>query len=37
MNTDAELHALHDRVVTLTGLGHNAQVEDPEAAAALVR
>jgi pimeloyl-ACP methyl ester carboxylesterase len=37
MNTDAELLALHDQVVTLTGLGHNAQVEDPEAVAALVR
>jgi pimeloyl-ACP methyl ester carboxylesterase len=37
MNTDADLLALHDQVVTLTGLGHNAQVEDPEAVAALVR
>ncbi|WP_433163042.1 alpha/beta fold hydrolase [Kribbella sp. CA-247076] len=31
MNTDAELHALHDQVVTLPGLGHNAHVEDPGA------
>jgi pimeloyl-ACP methyl ester carboxylesterase len=31
MNTDGELHALHDRVVTLPGLGHNAHVEDPSA------
>ena len=37
MNTNAELHALHDQVVPLTGLGHNAQIEDPEAVAALVR
>jgi pimeloyl-ACP methyl ester carboxylesterase len=37
MNSDAELHALHQQVVTLPGLGHNAQVEDPEAVAALVR
>ncbi|TWD79943.1 pimeloyl-ACP methyl ester carboxylesterase [Kribbella amoyensis] len=31
MNTDAELAALHDQVVTLPGLGHNAHVEDPSA------
>ncbi|TDD28136.1 alpha/beta hydrolase [Kribbella turkmenica] len=31
MNTDAELRALHDQVVTLPGLGHNAHVEDPGA------
>jgi pimeloyl-ACP methyl ester carboxylesterase len=31
MNTDAELAALHDQVVTLPGLGHNAQVQDPSA------
>jgi pimeloyl-ACP methyl ester carboxylesterase len=31
MNTDDELHALHDQVVTLPGLGHNAHVEDPGA------
>jgi pimeloyl-ACP methyl ester carboxylesterase len=37
MNTDAELHAVHGQAVTLIGLGHNAQVEDPEAVAALVR
>ena len=37
MNSDAELHALHDQVVTLPGLGHNAQVEDPTAVAALLR
>jgi pimeloyl-ACP methyl ester carboxylesterase len=37
MNSDAELHALHDQVVTLPGLGHNAQVEDPAAVAALLR
>jgi pimeloyl-ACP methyl ester carboxylesterase len=37
MNTDAELHGLHDQVVTLPGLGHNAQVEDPAAVAALLR
>ncbi|NIK56056.1 alpha/beta fold hydrolase [Kribbella shirazensis] len=37
MNTDAELHALHHQVVTLPGLGHNAQVEDPDAVVALVR
>ena len=37
MNTDDELRALHDQVVTLPGLGHNAQVEDPEAVAALLR
>lgn len=37
MNTDAELNALHGQVVTLAGLGHNAQVEDPEAVVALVR
>jgi pimeloyl-ACP methyl ester carboxylesterase len=33
MNTDAELAALHDQVVTLPGLGHNAHVEDPAAVA----
>jgi pimeloyl-ACP methyl ester carboxylesterase len=31
MNTDAELTALADQVITLTGLGHNAHVEDPSA------
>jgi pimeloyl-ACP methyl ester carboxylesterase len=31
MNTDAEYADLHDRVVTLPGLGHNAHVEDPSA------
>ncbi|MEU4391907.1 alpha/beta fold hydrolase [Kribbella sp. NPDC023855] len=31
MNTDAELAALHDQVVTLPGLGHSAHVEDPSA------
>jgi pimeloyl-ACP methyl ester carboxylesterase len=31
MNTDAELAALHDQVVTLSGLGHNAHVQDPSA------
>jgi pimeloyl-ACP methyl ester carboxylesterase len=31
MNTDAQLAALHDEVVTLPGLGHNAHVEDPAA------
>lgn len=31
MNTDAELAALHDQVVTLPGLAHNAHVEDPSA------
>ena len=31
MNTDAELAALHDQVLTLPGLGHNAHVEDPSA------
>lgn len=31
MNTDAEYAALHDRVVTLPGLGHNAHVEDRSA------
>ena len=35
MNTDAELHALHDRVVTLPALGHNAHVESPTTVAAL--
>ncbi|WP_328995528.1 alpha/beta hydrolase [Kribbella sp. NBC_01245] len=29
MNTDAQLNALHDEVVTFAGLGHNAHVEDP--------
>ncbi|TDD60280.1 alpha/beta hydrolase [Kribbella antibiotica] len=29
MNTDAELAALHDQVVTLPGLGHSAHVQDP--------
>lgn len=37
MNTNAELHALHHQVVELPGLGHNAQVEDPAAVAALLR
>lgn len=37
MNSDAELHALHQQVVTLPGLGHNAQVEDPLAVAVLIR
>jgi pimeloyl-ACP methyl ester carboxylesterase len=37
MNTDAELRALHDQAVTLPGLGHNAQIEDPEAVAALLK
>ncbi|TCM51474.1 alpha/beta fold hydrolase [Kribbella sp. VKM Ac-2568] len=37
MNTDAELTALHDQVVTLPGLGHNAHVEDPAAVAATTR
>jgi pimeloyl-ACP methyl ester carboxylesterase len=37
MNTDAELHALHNRVATLPGLGHNAHAEDPEAVANVVR
>jgi pimeloyl-ACP methyl ester carboxylesterase len=36
MNTDADLHALHNQVITLPGLGHNAQVEDPAAVAALL-
>lgn len=36
MNTDAQLAALHDKVVTLPGLGHNAQVEDPAAIADLI-
>lgn len=36
MNTDAQLAALHDQVVTLPGLGHNAQVEDPAAVADLM-
>jgi pimeloyl-ACP methyl ester carboxylesterase len=31
MNTDAELAALSDQLVTLPGLGHNAHVEDPSA------
>jgi pimeloyl-ACP methyl ester carboxylesterase len=31
MNTDEELHALHDQVVTLPDLGHNSHVEDPAA------
>lgn len=31
MNTDAELTALSGPVLTLTGLGHNAHVEDPSA------
>jgi pimeloyl-ACP methyl ester carboxylesterase len=31
MNTDAQLAALHDQVITLAGLGHNAHVEDPSA------
>ncbi|MEV6410887.1 alpha/beta fold hydrolase [Kribbella sp. NPDC051718] len=31
MNTDAELAALSGQVVTLSGLGHNAHVEDPSA------
>jgi pimeloyl-ACP methyl ester carboxylesterase len=29
MNTDEELRALHDHVVVLRGLGHNAHVEEP--------
>ena len=33
MNTDAELRALHDQVITFRGLGHNAHVEDPSAVA----
>ena len=37
MNSDAELRAVHDQVVTLPGLGHNAQVEDPATVAALLR
>ena len=37
MNTDAELAALHDQVVTLPGLGHNAHVEDPAAVEATTR
>lgn len=36
MNTDAQLSALHDRVATLPGLGHNAHVEDPAAVARLL-
>ena len=35
MNTDEELYALHDQVVTLPGLGHNAHVENPEATSQL--
>jgi pimeloyl-ACP methyl ester carboxylesterase len=31
MNSDDELHALHDQVVVLPGLGHNAHVEDATA------
>ena len=31
MNTDAQLAELHDEVITLPGLGHNAHVEDPAA------
>ncbi len=31
MNTNAELAALHDQVVTLPGLGHSAHVQDPSA------
>jgi pimeloyl-ACP methyl ester carboxylesterase len=31
MNTDDELRALHDQVVVLPGLGHNAHVEDATA------
>ncbi|MEV6285172.1 alpha/beta fold hydrolase [Kribbella sp. NPDC051770] len=31
MNTDAELSALHDQVVTLPGAGHNAHVGNPSA------
>ncbi|TCO49093.1 pimeloyl-ACP methyl ester carboxylesterase [Kribbella antiqua] len=30
MNTTEELQELHDQVVTINGLGHNAHVEDPE-------
>ena len=37
MNTDAQLAALHDEVVTLPGLGHNAHVEDPAATRAWCR
>ncbi|MEU4190538.1 alpha/beta hydrolase [Kribbella sp. NPDC026611] len=36
LNTDAELRTLHDQVITLPGLGHNAQVENPAAVAALL-
>jgi len=36
MNTDDQLSALHDQVVTLVGLELNAHVEDSEAVAALV-
>jgi pimeloyl-ACP methyl ester carboxylesterase len=31
MNTDAQLAALHDQIITLEGLGHNAHVENPSA------
>ncbi len=37
MNTDAQLAELHDEVVTLPSLGHNAHVEDPAATRALCR
>lgn len=36
MNTDEQYAALHPRVVTLPGLGHNAHVEDPAAVLELV-
>jgi pimeloyl-ACP methyl ester carboxylesterase len=36
MNTDEQLLSLHNKVATLPGLGHNAQVENPEAVAALL-
>ncbi|MFC0622853.1 alpha/beta fold hydrolase [Kribbella deserti] len=30
MNTEAQLNALHDKVLTLAALGHNAHVESPQ-------
>jgi pimeloyl-ACP methyl ester carboxylesterase len=36
MNTDQQYAALHPRVVTLPGLGHNAHVEDPAAVLGLL-
>ncbi|MGH3460775.1 MAG: alpha/beta fold hydrolase [Kribbellaceae bacterium] len=36
MNTDSQLAALHNQVVTLGRLGHNAHVEDPAAVLRLV-